>query len=216
MFGAIAVGAALLAESQLGWKAVPSFALHDGPAVRGFGGALLAFGVLGAAALPRVLALGTHRTLVATAVAAGFVFAATFHAIARDLPTLRPEGGIVARVPGARLVAFGFRPGLFYYAEPAATVYVAGVRGLVDPFVAGGHASRLELSREQALAMLREDTPTFAWIDQWEVDDLAALADTRELRRDRKFALVANPAARRALVAQGVASGADPGSGGGD
>jgi 4-amino-4-deoxy-L-arabinose transferase-like glycosyltransferase len=198
---ALGAGAAILAESQLGWDAVPRLAVHDGVAARLFGAALAVGGIAGAALLPRLLALDLRDALAAIAVGAGAVLAAGFHATAIDLPTLRGEGELIAGVPGARVVAFTFQPSLFYYAEPAATVYVAGVRGLVEPFVDAARARRLELSRDEALALLREDAPTFALIDAWQADDLAALADTRVLRRARKYALLANPAAQRALAA---------------
>jgi 4-amino-4-deoxy-L-arabinose transferase-like glycosyltransferase len=203
VLGALALGGAILAESQLGWRSAHFPTVHAGTAPLVFGAALVAIGALGLVLLPRAASLPVRRAVVAIAIGAGCVYAAAFHAVAADLPTMREEGRIVARVPGSRLVAFGFRPGLFYYAEPAATVYVAGITGLVEPFVAPERARRLALSRAEALAMLREDVPTFAWIDDWQEADLAALADTRELRRAHKYALVANPAAMRALAERG-------------
>jgi hypothetical protein len=198
-------GAAIVAESAFGRDAVPRLAIPAELAPRVFGGALLAAAAAVAIALPRVLRLDAARAWLATAFASAVVLATAFHAIAPSLSTLRDDARVIAGVPGARVVAFAFQPSLFYYAEPAARVYVAGVRGLVEPFVDPPSAERLSLDRAQGLAMLREDAPTFALVDAWQADDLAALADTLLLRRNGKYAIVANPAAQRALAARGIA-----------
>jgi 4-amino-4-deoxy-L-arabinose transferase-like glycosyltransferase len=199
---ALLAGGAFLAETQLGRDAIPRFESRAPTLV---GAALLAIGALGCASLFRVAALDARRALLVTGCAAGALLAGLYHAAAGDLPTWREEGRLAASVPGARLVAFSFQPSLFYYAEPEATVFVAGVRGLVEPFVDPAAAQRLTLSRADALAMLREDAPTFAFVDAWQAADLADLAATRTLRRARKYALVANPAALRALSETGAA-----------
>ena len=195
----LALGLAVGAESLLGWDTLPFFALHDARVPRCFGAVLLTTALLGAALLPRVARLDARGSLIVTALVSGLALASMFHAVAGDLPTFREEGRIVRRVPGARLVEFAFQPGLFYYAEPAATVFVAGVGGLIEPLLDPASAQRLSLSREEGLAMLREDVPTFALVDTWQAPDLAALAGTRILRESRKYALIANPAALRAL-----------------
>jgi 4-amino-4-deoxy-L-arabinose transferase-like glycosyltransferase len=195
-------GAALLGAAESGRALVPGLRVGGSTGAIAAGAVLVTVGAGGALGFGRIARAGTRTALLATACVSAVALAGVFHAAAPALPTLRDAGRIAASVPGARVVAFSFQPSLFYYAEPAATVYVAGVNGLVEPFVAPDTARRLTLSREDAVALLREEAPAFALVDAWQSADLAALADTVELRRHGRYAFVANPAALRALAAE--------------
>jgi hypothetical protein len=116
------------------------------------------------------------------------------------MPTLREAGRLVASVPGARLVEFSLKPSLFFYADAAGGVTLATVNGVVDPFVDPAEARRLTLTRDDALALLREDVPTFALIDEGELAvALARDGGAEAVSQMKRFVLLANPAARRAL-----------------
>jgi hypothetical protein len=109
------------------------------------------------------------------------------------------------RVPGARVVELSFKPSLFFYAD-AGSVYVAGVRGLVEPWVDAAQARRLTLTRDDAVAMLREAAPTFALVDRRAADALAAESGASVVRSGRRYAFVANAAAAAALDPPEVAA----------
>jgi 4-amino-4-deoxy-L-arabinose transferase-like glycosyltransferase len=197
---AFAGGAVLIAESALGFDLVDDFALHGDAAALGFGAVLLVLGVLGGFALQRFARLDAARAHVATAVAAGIALACAFHAIAAAMPTLREAGRLVASVPGARLVEFSLKPSLFFYADAGGGVTLATVNGVVDPFVDRAEARRLLLSRDDALVLLREDVPTFALIDEGELAvQLAHDGGAEAVAQMKRYVLLANPAARRAL-----------------
>jgi hypothetical protein len=74
------------------------------------------------------------------------------------------------------------------------------VGGVVDPFVDAATARRLTLSREDALALLREDVPTFALIHEAESAALAHESGVEAVSRGGRYTLLANPAALRALA----------------
>jgi 4-amino-4-deoxy-L-arabinose transferase-like glycosyltransferase len=198
--GAFAGGALLLGESGLGLEVLDDFALHGNLAALAFGAVLLAIGVLGGFALQRFARLDAARAHVATAIAAGIAFACGFHAIAASMPTLREAGHLVASVPGARLVEFSLKPSLFFYADADGGVSLATVNGVVDPFVDPAEARRLTLTRDDALALLREDAPTFALIDEGELAaDLARDASAEPVAQMKRYVLLANLAAQRVL-----------------
>ena len=171
---------------------------HLGPAPV-FAALLLGLGVAALAGSWRVARATPRNRVLATASLAGLALALVFHAVAPAVPTLRDTAAIVARVPGARLVALSFKPSLFFYVEPRGTLYLAGVRNRVEPFVPASEARRLTLSREDAAGLLREPEPTFAFVDRREAGSLAAAGGAQETAGTRKYALLANPAALRAL-----------------
>ena len=107
---------------------------------------------------------------------------------------------MIRSVPGARLVEFSLKPSLFFYADAEGRVTLATVGGVVDPFVDTTTAQRLMQSRDDALALLREDAPTFALIDDEKSAALAIDSGAREVSRMGRYVLLANPAALRALA----------------
>ena len=157
--------------------------------------------MLGGFALRRSTRGDAAHAHVATAVAAGLAFALAFHAVAAALPTLREAGRLVASVPGARLVEFTLKPSLFFYADAADGVSLATVNGVVAGFVDPAEARRLTLTRDDALPLLREDVPTFALVDDENVAELARDSGTEAVARRKRYVLLANPAAQRALGA---------------
>jgi len=197
---ALVAGIGLLAESDLGFDLLPSLALQGSGAVRVFGALLIASGVLGALALRRIATEESPRAYTLTACGAGLVLAFAFHSIAHSIPTLREEGRMIRSVPGARLVEFSLKPSLFFYADAEGRVTLATVGGVVDPFVDTTTAQRLMQSRDDALALLREDAPTFALIDDEKSAALAIDSGAREVSRMGRYVLLANPAALRALA----------------
>ena len=138
------------------------------------------------------------ETARALAIGACLALALGFHAVAASIPTLREPAQIVQRVPGARLVAFSFKPSLFFFLGDG--VSVAGVRGLLEPFVDPASAPRLTLTREAGVARLCEAPPTFALVDRRDADAIAAACAAERVHETRRYALLANPAARRALA----------------
>jgi 4-amino-4-deoxy-L-arabinose transferase-like glycosyltransferase len=203
---AFAGGALLVGESGGGFDLVKPLPLHGDRAALVFGALLLAIGAAGAFVVPRIARLDAARAHLATAVAAGTVFALGFHAIADAMPTLRNAGRLVASVPGARVVEFSMKPSLFFYADADGGVSLATVKGVVGRFVDPAEARRLTLTRDDALALLRESAPTFALINDEKSDALAAEADLEAVSRTRRYVLLANPAARSALTARATRS----------
>jgi 4-amino-4-deoxy-L-arabinose transferase-like glycosyltransferase len=201
VLAALVAGAGLLAESGPGFDLVPQLALQGSRASLAFGAGLFAAGAIGVFALRRISALNSARACAATALGTGLVLALAFHAVAAAIPTLREQGRIVQRVPGARLVEFSLKPSLFFYADAGGGVTLATVGGVVDPFVDAATARRLTLSREDALALLREDAPTFALIHEEESAALAHESGATAVSRSGRYMLLANPAALRALAA---------------
>lgn len=198
---AIVAGVGLVGEGRFGFDLVPSLALQHSDAAPVFGALLLAAGALGIFALRRSLAATPARAIVATAIGSGLVLAFAFHGVADSLPTLREQGRTVRSVPGARLIEFALKPSLFFYADTGDNVLLAAVGGVVDPFVDADTARRLTLSRDDAVALLREDAPTFALIGAEKAEALARDASLEVVSRSRRYALLANPAATRALAA---------------
>ena len=198
---ALVAGIGLIAKSQFGFDLLPSLALRGSGAALVFGALLIAIGVLGAFALRSVAAAKAPRAYVATALGAGLVLAFAFHGIARSLPTLREQGRLIQSVSGARLIEFSLKPSLFFYADAGGRVTLATVGGVVDYFVDPAEAHRLTLTRDDALALLREDAPTFALIDVEKSAALATDSGAQEVSRMGRYALLANPAALRALAA---------------
>ncbi len=199
---AFAGGLALVAESALDFELVPDFALYGDHAALAFGAALLALGALGGFALPRFARQNAARAHVATAVAAGLTLACAFHAVAAAMPTMREAGRLVAGVPGARLIEFSLKPSLFFYADADGGVSLATVNGVVDRFVDPAEARRLTLTRDDAVALLRADAPTFALIDDdAKAADLAREVGAEPVSRMKRYVLIANPAAQHALAA---------------
>jgi 4-amino-4-deoxy-L-arabinose transferase-like glycosyltransferase len=198
---AFAGGALLIAENRGGVDLVMDLPLRGDRAVLGFGALLLAIGAAGVFALPRIARLDAARAHVATAVVAGVALAFGFHAVAAAIPTLRDAGRLVASVPGARVVEFSIKPSLFFYADANDGVSLAAVHGLVASFVDPAEARRLTLTQADALALLREEAPTFALTDDQRSVALAAEADLKAVMRTRRYVLLANPAAQRGLAA---------------
>jgi 4-amino-4-deoxy-L-arabinose transferase-like glycosyltransferase len=198
---ALVAGIGLLAESGFGFDPVPSLALRGSGAARVFGALLVAIGVLGTLALRGIATASAPRAYVSIAFGAGLVLALAFHGVADSLPTLLEQGRMIRSVPGARLVEFSLKPSLFFYADAEGRVTLATVGGVVDSFVDPAEARRLTLTRDDALALLRENEPTFALIDDEKSAALAAESGTQEVSRMSRYVLLANPAARRALAA---------------
>ncbi len=198
---AIVAGAGISAESGLGFAAVPSLALHGRRASLFFGLLLVAIGALGVFALRRNAKRETASAVVATAIGAGCVLALVFHAVSPAMPTFREQAHIISSVPGARLIEFSLKPSFFFYADDARNVSVAGVQGVVDPFVDPDEARRLTLSRDDAVALLREDAPTFALAGDGKSAALEVDTGALEVSRRGRYVLLANPAAQRALAA---------------
>jgi 4-amino-4-deoxy-L-arabinose transferase len=198
---ALGAGIGLLADSGFGFDLVPSLALHGSGAARVFGALLVAIGVLGLFALRRIATAKLPRAYLATACGAGLVLGLAFHGVADSLPTLRAQGRMIQSVPGARLVEFSLKPSLFFYADIEGRVTLATVGGVVDYFVDPAQARRLTLTREDALALLREDAPTFALIDDEKSAALASDTSAQQVSRMGRYVLLANPAAQRALAA---------------
>jgi len=197
---ALVAGSGLLIEAGLGLDLVPQLALHGSRASLGFGAGLIATAAIGVFALRRTSVMNTACACAATALGTGLVLALAFHGVAAAFPTLREQGRIVQRVPGARLVEFSIKPSLFFYADAAGGVTLATVIGVVDPFVDAATARRLTLSRDDALALLHEDVPTFALIDDENSAALASDSGAAEVSRMGRYLLLANPAAVRALA----------------
>jgi hypothetical protein len=171
-----------------------------------FGALLIVIGALGAFGLRRITAANSPRAFVATAFGAGFVLAFAFHGVADSLPTFREQGRLIQSVPGARLVEFSLKPSLFFYADAEGRVTLATVGGVVDSFVDPAEARRLTLTRDDALALLRDDGPTFALIGDDEAAALSTDSGAQEVSRRGRYVLLANPAARRALAARATRS----------
>jgi hypothetical protein len=203
VFASAFVGGALLfADGALDYGLIDAIELHRDPAAIAFGIVLVILGALGGVGLPRLAGLDAARAHVATAIATGIAFACGFHAVAAAMPTMREVGRQVAGVPGARLIEFSLKPSLFFYADAAGGVTLATVNGVVDPFVDRAEARRLLLTREDALALLREDAPTFALIDEGELAvTLARDGGAEAVSQSKRYVLLANPAAQRALAA---------------
>jgi hypothetical protein len=197
---ALVAGSGLLIEAGLGFDLVPHLALHGSRASLGFGAGLVAAGAIGVLALRRLSTINSARACAATALGTGLMFALAFHAVAAAFPTLREQGRIIQSVPGARLVEFSIKPSLFFYADAGGGVTLATVDRIVDPFVDAATARRLTLSRDDALALLREDAPSFALIDDEKSADLARDSGAEEVSRMGRYVLLANPAALRALA----------------
>jgi 4-amino-4-deoxy-L-arabinose transferase-like glycosyltransferase len=191
-------GGALLAEAAFARDWVPSLAVAGGTSLA-LACVLLAAGAGSLALARRVLRTDPARACAAAALLTGLVLAAGFQAVAPHVPTLREEARLVQSVPGARAVELSFKPSLFFYAGDDVPVYVAGVRGLVEPFVDPASARRLTLTRDDALALLREDRPTFALADHREAEALARESGAAPVRVARRYTLLANPPALRAL-----------------
>lgn len=202
VLAALVAGTSMLIEAGLGFDLVPQLALHGARASLGFGAGLVAAGAIGVFALRSLSAMNSARACAATALGTGLLFALAFHAVAAAIPTLREQGRIVQRVPGARLVEFSIKPSLFFYADAERRVSLAAVGGVVDPFVDTTMAQRLMLSRDDALALLREDAPTFALIDDEKSAALAQDSGVEEVSRMGRYVLLANPAALRALAVE--------------
>ncbi len=200
VLAALVAGAGMFIEAGIGFDLVPQLALHGSRASLGFGAGLVAAGLVGVFALRSLSTMNSARACAATALATGLLFALAFHAVAAAIPTLREQGRIVQRVPGARLVEFSIKPSLFFYADAEGRVSLAAVGGVVDPFVDTTIAQRLMLSRDDALALLREDAPTFALIDDEKSAALAQDSGVEEVSRMGRYVLLANPAALRALA----------------
>jgi len=200
VFAALVAGAGMLLEAGLGFDLVPQLALHGSRASLSFGAALVAAGAIGVFALRSLSAMDSARACAATALGTGLLFALAFHSVAAAIPTLREQGRIVQSVPGARLVEFSIKPSLFFYADAERRVSLATVGGVVDPFVDTTTAQRLMLSRDDALALLRENAPTFALIDDEKSAALAQDSGVEEVSRMGRYVLLANPAALRALA----------------
>ncbi|RIL04657.1 MAG: hypothetical protein DCC71_13350 [Proteobacteria bacterium] len=141
--------------------------------------------------------LRAHASL---AVGGAAVLALVFHAVAPALPTLREPARLVASVPGARVIELSFKPSLFFYADGAADVRVAGVRRHALPFADPAGAERPTLSREDAAAWLREDAPTFVLADHRAAESLARDEPLALVHRTRRYQLLANAAGARALA----------------
>jgi 4-amino-4-deoxy-L-arabinose transferase-like glycosyltransferase len=194
---AAGAGAVLLfGEGRLGRDWVRDLEL-GAPAAAG---ALALVAVVLLASLPRVTRADAARGCLALACAAGALLAGAFHAVAPAMPTLRAEGLLARSVGGARVVELSFKPSLFFYAD-AGAVYVAGVRGLVEPWVEASDARRLTLARADAVAMLREDVPTFALVDHRAAEALAGESGAAVVRRSRRYSFLANAAAQAGLGA---------------
>ncbi len=197
---ALVAGIGAIAESRFGLDLVPRVALGGSRAAGVFGPLLVAVGVCGAFALRHSLAATSARAFAATALGTGLAFAFGFHGVAHSVPTLREQGRIVQSVPGARLVEFSLKPSLFFYADAEDRVLLAAVGGVVDYFVDPAEARRLTLTRDDALALLREDTPTFALTGPDYATVLGNESGAQEVSRMGRYVLLANPAARRALA----------------
>lgn len=195
---ALVTGAVALGESAAGLALVPWLSIGRAAVPIASGGLLLAIAAIGAASSRRLLGASVVHAAHALGVGACLVLALGFHAVAAAIPTLREPAQIVRRVEGARLVAFSFKPSLFFHLGDA--VSVAGVRGLLEPFVDPASAPRLTLTRTDGIARLREATPTFALVDQHDADAIAAACAGARVYEARRYTLVANPAAQRALA----------------
>jgi hypothetical protein len=126
------------------------------------------------------------------------VFALGFHAIAPGLSTARDVAALVRTVPDARLVEYGgFFPGPLFYTQRLDRFHLAAVNRLDS--VAGGPPppSSLALSHEQAMDLLREDTPTFLYLHERKLPGLEPPGGTRAVWSGRRHVLLANPAALR-------------------
>jgi 4-amino-4-deoxy-L-arabinose transferase-like glycosyltransferase len=195
-----AIGTLVLVESGLGADVVPALAIAPDAVAVASGALLLTLAAVATGATRRWRAAPSVHAAGALAVVACLALALGFHAVAAAIPTLREPARIVARVPGARLVAFSFKPSLFFHLGEA--VSVAGVRGLLEPFVDPARAPRLTLTREAGVARLCEATPVFALVDRREADALADACAAESVHEARRYTLLANPAARRALAGE--------------
>ena len=198
---ALGAGIGAIAESRFDIDLVPGLVLDGSGPASVFGALVVAVGVLGAFVLRRSGAATSARTFVATALGAGVVFAFAFHGVAHSIPTLREQGQIIQSVPGARLVEFALKPSLFFYADAEGRVTLAAVDGVVDFFVDPAEARRLTRTRDDALALLREDAPTFALAGADKAAVLSTDSGAQVVSQMGRYVLLANPAARRALAA---------------
>jgi 4-amino-4-deoxy-L-arabinose transferase len=160
--------------------------------------AALAVATAGLAALAlRALRRGVPLAAACAALGAGYLVG--YNALAAPAPDHAADARIVRSVPGARVVQYGlFRPGLLFYLDDGAEHAVALRREFTERGAEPGGA-RLALRHEDVEAWMREDVPTFVLAKSSKANEVARDFDARTVRRTRHFALLANPAAARAL-----------------
>lgn len=200
LVGALAAGGIALGESAFGFDLLPQLAIERGIVPITSGVLLLALAAIGAAASRRLLAAPANHAALGIAVGACLVLALGFHAVASAIPTLRETAQIVRRVPGARVIAFSFKPSLFFHLGDA--VSVAGVRGLLEPFVDPASAPRLALTRDAGIGVVCEAAPAFALVDRRDTGTIPSACAAVPVHEARRYTLLANPAAQRALAAE--------------
>ena len=158
-------------------------------------------GVLFALAL-RAWRPGGDVSLPAAATAVGVAFLVGFNALAAPLPDAAADARIVRSVPGARVVEYGqFRAGLLFYLDGHAVHEVAMYARMVKWSKGRPQAAALALRREDVEVRMREDVPTFVVVKREKEAELRTAFGAGTVRRDRRLALLANPAAQRALAA---------------
>lgn len=200
LLAALVAGGAVLGEAAFGFDLVPPLVIEGGWIPIASGALLVALAALGIGTRRRWSAAPALHATLLVALGSCVALALGFHAVAAAIPTLREPARIVQRVPSAHLVMFSFKPSLFFHLGDA--VSVAGVRGLLEPFVDPARAPRLTLSREQGIARLCETSPAFALVDRREADTVAAACGAERVHETRRYALLANLAALRALGPQ--------------
>jgi 4-amino-4-deoxy-L-arabinose transferase-like glycosyltransferase len=173
-----------------------------GPA---FSGALAAVALLTPLALAR-LSRGpgaSARAIRGTALATGMIFVLGYNVVAPGFASWREEGLLARSVPGARLLAFGVDrvSALFYFGDVDRYLFAHGRteeqrQGQPDDDAPGA-------SPEEGLGMLRGEQPVFCLAKEKYAAGLMEASGAVILRRRLSTVLLANPAAQRALAAQG-------------
>lgn len=178
------------------------------------GGAVLATVLLAVAVAGVVQAVRTRnrvvdaRRLLGLAATTAAVLALGFTALAPAFRSDRKPGELAARIPGARVVQVGtFQPSLLFYFGSVERTRVADFPGLEE----GDLTSRpeLELTREDAVALMREALPTLALVKRREDPEVLARIGGETLWCDRKHCLVANAAATQRLADSHESGGPD-------
>ncbi len=191
---AAAVAAMLLRPALL----QPLTARLDPGALRG--GVALAILLIGVAAAALVQALRTRGPRVdagrllglAATTAAALVLG--FAVLAPTFRSKRVPGELAARIPGARLVQVGtFQPSLLFYFGSVERTWVADFRRLEEFDVES--RPELELTRDDAIALMQEPLPTLALVKKREDPRVLARIGGESLWCDRKHCLVANASA---------------------
>lgn len=162
--------------------------------------AALGFAAAVAPALACALAVRSPASgLPLLAVYAAAVFGLGFHAVAPGLSTARAVAALVRSVPDARLVEYGgFFAGPLFYTQRLDRFHLAAVKRFDSVEGRPPPQPNLALSHDRAMDLLREDTPTFLYLNERKLPGLELPAGTRTVWSGRRHVLLANPAALRA------------------